>query len=174
MIVEQIYQNILDTWGEKIQKVIIVEEICEFTKELTKILRKGFGERKKDFIIEYVDVIIVLKQLLCILGDNKTIEMSSDDEICIEETINLKIIGEQNYLFRAINTLSSIAYFVSSLFEDKIENTSTKKKEFAKKNIVDLFKMMAFLKNKFNVTKEIKERYDEKLLEIEKKLFEKD
>jgi len=63
----EVMQSAIDTFGEREQMVVAIEELAELQKELTKILRGG-GNRDT-LAEELADVQIMLDQLEIIHGD---------------------------------------------------------------------------------------------------------
>ena len=68
----EIYLKAIDFYGDVFQAVKTIEEMAEFTQQLSKyIIKKGKPEK---LLEEYVDVMIMLEQLAVIFDwDEKTI-----------------------------------------------------------------------------------------------------
>ncbi len=79
---EEEFKSLLETWGEESQHTLAIEEMSELTKELCKLQRYKNSEDKekvskiKENIIEEIaDVLIVVKQLARIYGEEKVDEI---------------------------------------------------------------------------------------------------
>jgi Leu/Phe-tRNA-protein transferase len=65
---ELIYQRAIERWGISLQSVVVIEEMSELTKEITKTLRGNKFEHRNEsdfdnIIDEIADVEIMLEQL---------------------------------------------------------------------------------------------------------------
>ena len=63
---EEIYKWTLETFTEEHQVIVMIEEMSEFTKELTKWLRQKVNY--EHLFEEMADVQIVLDQMILIMG----------------------------------------------------------------------------------------------------------
>ncbi|MBR1825409.1 MAG: hypothetical protein IJ770_02370 [Alphaproteobacteria bacterium] len=73
---DEIYREAIDFFGETSQKIMVVEEMSELTKELCKELRnRGDIEHIAD---ELADVEITLAQIKKIYGIHQTVEEHKD------------------------------------------------------------------------------------------------
>lgn len=67
----EVMQAAIDTFGEREQMVVAIEELAELQKELTKILRGGGSQDR--LAEEMADVQIMLDQLEIIHGDRAAV-----------------------------------------------------------------------------------------------------
>lgn len=65
---EEILQSAIDTYGEKMQEDICIEEMSELTKAIIKNRRKEYMETA-NILEEIADVQIMLDQMRLIFGD---------------------------------------------------------------------------------------------------------
>ena len=99
---ETIYKKMVEKFGLYIQIVVAIEELSEFTKELTKIIRNGF-QRRNQFIVETVDVIIVLRQVAYLFG----IELKDNEEEYGDYNVNYLV----NQSLKEISIVSKVLSF---------------------------------------------------------------
>lgn len=75
----EVYQKALETWGERAQTMMAIEEMSELIKEICKNFR---GRPNDDAIAEEIaDVTIVLEQLRVIYGLNERVCEHMDQKI---------------------------------------------------------------------------------------------
>ena len=61
----ELYSRAIKRWGVELQMTMMIEEMAELTKAITKLQRSGFSKREDriSFIEEFVDVTIMLEQM---------------------------------------------------------------------------------------------------------------
>lgn len=89
----KIYQDAIDLFGITSQKIMVIEEMSELTKELCKELRdRGNVENIAD---ELADVEITLAQIKTIYDIHQTVEEHKDFKLRRLSSIMQKIKAEQ-------------------------------------------------------------------------------
>ena len=66
---KQIYKQALNKWGMEPQIMMMIEEMSELTKALSKCYRKGINANFINIVEEIVDVQIMLEQMKIMLRD---------------------------------------------------------------------------------------------------------
>ena len=69
----------VDTWGENLQLIIVLEETAELQKEVCKMIRGDWSSQRMDSLAsEIADVSLMLEQLIFITSTASAVEKWKD------------------------------------------------------------------------------------------------
>jgi NTP pyrophosphatase (non-canonical NTP hydrolase) len=69
----------VDTWGQELQLVMVLEETAELQKEVCKIIRGDWSSSRMDSLAsEIADVSLMLEQLIFMTGTASKVELEKE------------------------------------------------------------------------------------------------